>query len=95
MNGLDNVRTILNAEGETGEPGTFDLVLGNPPYYSDFRIAEIFLDAARWALKPGGTVLIVSKAAEWYVGNMPERFETFHRHVHKLYSVFEATTARR
>jgi len=93
MNGLENMKAILNAEGDTGEPGTFDLVLGNPPYYSDYRIAGIFLEAARKALKPGGTVLIVSKAAEWYVENMPVMFPTFKRHIHKLYSVFEAKTA--
>lgn len=95
MNGLENVSTILNAEGDTGEPGTFDLALGNPPYYSDYRIAGIFLEAARKALKPGGTVLIVSKAAEWYVENMPVIFPTFKRHIHKLYSVFESTTPER
>lgn len=89
LNGLANVSTILNADGETGASGTFDLVLGNPPYYSDFRISEIFLQAARRALKPGGTVLIVTKALAWYEERMPELFDDVKRHPHKLYTVLE------
>ena len=34
--------------------GTFDVFVGNPPYYSDYRIAEVFLETAKRALKPGG-----------------------------------------
>jgi 16S rRNA (guanine1207-N2)-methyltransferase len=89
LNGLTNVSTILNADGETGAAGTFDLVVGNPPYYSDFRISEIFLQAARRALKPGGTVLIVTKALAWYEERMPELFDDVKRHQHKLYTVLE------
>lgn len=91
MNDLTNVTTVLNAEGETGAPATFDLVLGNPPYYSDYRIAEIFLQGARRALKPGGKVLIVTKALAWYEERMPELFDNVRRNPHKLYTVLEGT----
>jgi 16S rRNA (guanine1207-N2)-methyltransferase len=94
LNGLTNVRTILNAEGETGEPGTFDLVVGNPPYYSDYRIAEIFLQGARKALRPGGTLLIVTKAVTWYEERLPELFDQVRRNIHKAYSVLEARQRR-
>jgi 16S rRNA (guanine1207-N2)-methyltransferase len=94
LNGITNVRTLLNADGETGEPGTFDLVVGNPPYYSDYRIAEIFLQGARKALRPGGTLLIVTKAVAWYEERLPESFDHVQRHVHKLYSVLEAKQRR-
>lgn len=90
LNGLTNVRTILNAEGETGEPGTFDLVVGNPPYYSDYRIAEIFLQGARKALRPDGTLLLVTKAIAWYEERLPELFDEVRRNIHKTYSVLEA-----
>ena len=43
--------------------GTFDVFVGNPPYYSDYRIAEVFLDTARRALKPGGVCYTVVKNA--------------------------------
>ena len=43
--------------------GTFDVFVGNPPYYSDYRIAEVFLETAKRALKPGGTCYTVVKNA--------------------------------
>ena len=43
--------------------GTFDVFVGNPPYYSDYRIAEVFLKTAKRALKPGGTCYTVVKNA--------------------------------
>ena len=39
----------------------FDIFLGNPPYYGDWQIAEIFLATAFSALKPGGRCLTVTK----------------------------------
>ncbi len=41
--------------------GTFDVFAGNPPYYSDYRIAEVFLETAKRALKPGGVCYSVVK----------------------------------
>jgi 16S rRNA (guanine1207-N2)-methyltransferase len=46
-----------------------------PPYYSNYRIAEVFLDAGRRALRPGGTILVVAKRPDWYLESMPARFE--------------------
>ena len=43
--------------------GTFDIFVGNPPYYSDYRIAEVFLETAQRALKPGGVCYTVVKNA--------------------------------
>ena len=43
--------------------GTFDVFVGNPPYYSDYRIAEVFLETAQRALKPGGVCYQVVKNA--------------------------------
>ncbi len=43
--------------------GTFDVFVGNPPYYSDYRIADVFLETARRALKPGGICYTVCKNA--------------------------------
>lgn len=75
LNNLNNITAVLNADGDCGETGTFDLAVGNPPYYSDFRIAEIFLQAAAKALKPGGQVLIVTKAREWLDQRFPQLFD--------------------
>jgi len=43
--------------------GTFDVFAGNPPYYSDYRIAEVFLETARRALRSGGVCYTVVKNA--------------------------------
>lgn len=42
---------------------TFDVFVGNPPYYSDYRIADVFLETAQRALKPGGVCYTVCKNA--------------------------------
>ena len=44
--------------------GTFDVFVGNPPYYSDYRIADIFLETAQRALKFGGVCYTVCKNAD-------------------------------
>jgi len=46
-----------------GRGGEYDLFVGNPPYYSEYRIAEVFLETAYRALKPGGVCLSVVKTA--------------------------------
>ena len=46
-----------------GRIGEYDIFVGNPPYYSDYRIAEVFLETAYRALKPGGICLTVVKTA--------------------------------
>lgn len=43
--------------------GTFDIFVGNPPYYSDYRIADVFLETAKRALRPGGICYTVCKNA--------------------------------
>lgn len=91
LNGFDNVTAILNAEGEAPDAGTFDLALGNPPYYSDYRIAEIFLQSASRALKPGGTVLMVAKSYAWFETRMPELFDGVQLLPHKQYTVVKGT----
>lgn len=53
---------LLSADGTPSEmDGTFDVFVGNPPYYSDYRIADIFLETAARALKRGGLCYTVVK----------------------------------
>jgi 16S rRNA (guanine1207-N2)-methyltransferase len=72
LTGLD---TALDATGGTIPAEKFDLVLANPPYFSHYRIAELFLQTARKALKPGGVVNVVTKAPNWFIEHMPELFD--------------------
>lgn len=42
---------------------SFDVFVGNPPYYSDYRIADVFLETAVESLKLGGVCYSVCKNA--------------------------------
>ncbi|MBR4258945.1 MAG: methyltransferase [Kiritimatiellae bacterium] len=53
---------LLSADGTPPEMDrSFDVFVGNPPYYSDYRIADVFLATAARALKKGGTCYTVVK----------------------------------
>ena len=56
---------VILADNGTPErmDGTFDVFVGNPPYYSDYRIADVFLGTAKRALRPGGVCYTVCKNA--------------------------------
>ena len=56
---------IILADNGTPErmDGTFDVFAGNPPYYSEYRIAEVFCETALRALKRGGVSYLVCKNA--------------------------------
>ncbi|HEY1068329.1 MAG TPA: methyltransferase [Pirellulales bacterium] len=75
LNDLTNITADLSANGVLSDAGTFSLVLANPPYYSGFKLARVFLDAAHWALAPNGRLLLVTQFPEWYLENAPRWFE--------------------
>lgn len=75
LNGIASLTADLTANGKITEPGTFDLACGNPPYYSRYKIADIFLQAARRALKPGRRVLMVTRQTEWFEARMGQLFD--------------------
>jgi 16S rRNA (guanine1207-N2)-methyltransferase len=64
----------LEATGHYAEAGSYDLALANPPYYGAFRIARLFLEAARRSLRAGGRLLLVTKSTEWYECSAREWF---------------------
>lgn len=55
-------RFLFSANGE-GDPNAYDLLLANPPYFGDWRIAEFFIQTAHRLLKRGGLIAFVSKRA--------------------------------
>lgn len=61
--GVDAEVILADAGSPARMDGTFDVFAGNPPYYSDYRIAEVFLETAARALKPGGLCYTVCKNA--------------------------------
>lgn len=74
MNNADNVAVLLTSGGDIPGPGSHDLFLCNPPYYSDYRISELFLDSAEESLRQGGRIHLVTKQIEWHHNRMLERF---------------------
>lgn len=90
-NELDNITVKLDARGECDQPGTYDLALGNPPYFSNFRIAEIFVRAAQRALKPGGEVHLVTQHIDWYLDRLPKSFDDVQLRESGKYAVIVGT----
>ena len=70
--GLEKAELTLSDEGIT-KTG-FSLFAGNPPYYSDFRIADMFIQTARATLRAGGICLLVAKAARALEARQLESF---------------------
>jgi 16S rRNA G1207 methylase RsmC len=91
LNTLSNVAAKLNATGEYEGAGEYDLALANPPYYADFRIAELFLGAAYRSLRPGGRVLVVAKRPEWYAEYMPAAWADVEIRPSRQYYIIAAT----
>jgi 16S rRNA (guanine1207-N2)-methyltransferase len=57
------------------DTGSYDVVLTNPPYFHQLQIAELFLQTARRALRPGGALWAVGKQAGWYRTHVPRLFD--------------------
>jgi 16S rRNA G1207 methylase RsmC len=90
LNGLTAVTAAMTATGEIAQPGTFNLAAGNPPYYSNFQIAEIFVQAARRALKPGGRVAMVTRKPEWFVARFKQLFDEVTAKSVRTYTIVSA-----
>ena len=89
-NKLPNISVKLEAHGAVPEEGAYDLALANPPYYADFRIAQLVVSAAHRALAPGGTLLVVTKHPSWYVENLPAEWDEVAQEIVKTYHIIEA-----
>lgn len=71
----NRLTALLDCDGSSLPRASFDLVVANPPYYSNFRLAQLFLDIAAKALRPGGELLVVSKTPDWYLTALATRFQ--------------------
>ncbi|MDZ4849520.1 MAG: methyltransferase [Pirellulaceae bacterium] len=93
LNGFENVDVGLNCTGEYGMANQFDMALANPPYFADFRIARLFIDAAKRSLRPGGRLVVVTKQPKWYEENMPELFNDVEVFESRRYHIASGTKA--
>jgi 16S rRNA (guanine1207-N2)-methyltransferase len=74
-NGLTNIEAHLTAGRWNAPRGSFDLVLACPPYHSNERIADVYIDGAVTALKPGGRVMFSSKHRVWFADELSRTFD--------------------
>ncbi len=84
--------TILADNGTPARmDGTFDIFAGNPPYYSEYRIAELFCETALRALKPGGRCFMVCKNAAGLESVMKKYFPEIEITSRRSYAILRAT----
>lgn len=76
LNGCQRVSAKLDADARCESAGAFDVVLANPPYYSHFRIGEIFVQGAATALRRGGKLFLVTKHPDEYIDRLGPLFST-------------------
>ena len=89
-NVADRVRAVLDSDGSNVPRSAFDFVFTNPPYYSQNRISEIFLQIALKALIPGAWLYLVTKRPDWYFDRLPQLFINYTDIQHRGYTLFSA-----
>jgi 16S rRNA (guanine1207-N2)-methyltransferase len=85
-NGITRCSFILSDQGLPPEP-RFTLFVGNPPYFSNDRIADLFIRTAYGTLVRGGRAYLVAKNAAHYVEYMKHLFgeaEVLHRRGYEI-----------
>ena len=89
-NGVGGVHGAVS-DGLAGvDAAGFDLILTNPPYQTDFRVAKTFIEKGFNRLKLGGRMLLVVKRREWYKNKLIAIFGGVKIHEIDGYFVFEA-----
>jgi 16S rRNA G1207 methylase RsmC len=74
-NGVVRFATFATDRVEGPEEGTFDVVLANPPYYSQGAIARLFVERGRKMLKRKGRFYLVTRQPNEMAAVMGETFD--------------------
>ena len=81
----------VTGDGLSAVPGKdFDLILSNPPYHTDFKVAKNFIEKGFNRLKIGGRMYMVTKRKDWYKNKLISVFGGVRIHEEEGYFVFEA-----
>ena len=90
LNGVTSARVVLS-DGLSGvEDDDFTLILSNPPYHTDFKVAKGFIENGFKKLKTGGKMLMVTKRLDWYKNKLISVFGGVRIKEIDGYYVFEA-----
>ena len=88
--GVPAFETIASATLRELPRGAFDVVLANPPYYAQLSIAQLFIERARSALKPGGRFFLVTKQVDGVAPLIEQAFGEAEAFERRRYFVFRA-----
>lgn len=89
LNGLECYEVLLQDTG-IEEEQEFTLFTGNPPYFTHYKISELFINTAYKALKPGGRAYIVAKTATWHHTCMKNIFGNAERIKRRGYEIIKS-----
>ncbi|MBQ0012302.1 MAG: methyltransferase [Clostridiales bacterium] len=89
-NGYEGAICVVG-DGLSQVPGSdFDLILSNPPYHTDFKVAKTFIEKGFNRLKIGGKMFMVTKRKDWYKNKLISIFGGVRIYEENGYYVFEA-----
>lgn len=90
LNGVTSAGVVLS-DGLAGvEDKDFTLILSNPPYHTDFKVAKGFIENGFRKLKTGGRMIMVTKRLDWYKNKLISVFGGVRIKEIDGYYVFEA-----
>jgi 16S rRNA G1207 methylase RsmC len=87
-NGLENFELLARSGMEGVAEKAFDVVLANPPYFAQNRIARMFIEESRSRLRRDGRLYLVSKQPAELVDMVGENYREAQIVEHRGYSVF-------
>jgi 16S rRNA G1207 methylase RsmC len=89
INGIENFKIETSAIGYKA-PTKCNVFAGNPPYFSDYRIAGIFVDTARENLIKGGKAWFVTRNPIRLKEILKEKFGNCQESRHHGYSILQS-----
>lgn len=91
-NGFNDATIVCGDALSAVEEKDFSIILSNPPYHTDFKVAKTFIEKGFNRLKIGGRMLMVTKRRDWYKNKMISVFGGVKIYEHDDgYLVFEST----
>jgi 16S rRNA (guanine1207-N2)-methyltransferase len=73
-NGVEGLRVILSEGFASLDDAGYTLILSNPPYQSDFKVAKHFIEKGFNRLSIGGRLMMVTKRRDWYKNKLSSVF---------------------
>jgi 16S rRNA (guanine1207-N2)-methyltransferase len=74
LNNVPEVNILLSDGFDAVDAAGFTLILSNPPYQTDFKVAKRFIEKGFNRLAPGGKLMMVTKRLDWYKNKLTSVF---------------------